>query len=68
MKVSEDAKDLVLRKSHFKILFYNVGLLTKNRKQRISLEHVLEHPWIAKVNRKIIELRRKSSDEGDKLK
>jgi len=54
-KVSDDAKDLVLR------------LLTKNRRERISLEHVLEHPWIAKSNKKITELRRKSSDEGDKL-
>jgi hypothetical protein len=31
------------------------------------LEHVLEHPWIAKINKRISELRRKSSDEGDKL-
>lgn len=35
--------------------------------QRISLEHVLEHPWIAKINKKITDLRRKSSDEGDKI-
>lgn len=47
--VSDDAKDLILRKCYviFNIL---LGLLTKNRKQRISLEHVLEHPWIAKIN------------------
>lgn len=42
-------------------------MLTKNRRDRISLEHVLEHPWIAKNNKKITELRRKSSDDGDKL-
>ena len=42
--------------------------MSKNRRQRISLEHVLEHPWIAKINRKITELRRKSSDEGDRIK
>ena len=35
-KVSDDAKDLVL------------SLLAKNKKQRITLEQVLEHPWIAK--------------------
>jgi len=28
---------------------------------------VLEHPWIAKINKKITDLRRKSSDEGDKI-
>lgn len=44
-----------------------IGLLTKNRKNRITLEHVLEHPWIAKINKKITDLRRKSSDEGDKI-
>ena len=44
-----------------------LGLLSKNKKQRISLEHVLEHPWIAKINKKITDLRRKSSDEGDKI-
>jgi len=44
-----------------------LGLLTKNRLERIKLEEVLEHPWIAKVNQKIFELRRKSSDEGDRL-
>jgi hypothetical protein len=41
--------------------------LTKNRKSRIILEHVLEHPWIAKLNKSITELRRKSSDDGDKI-
>lgn len=54
-KISDDAKDLVLR------------LLTKNKKHRISLEHVLEHPWIAKINKRITDLRRKSSDDGDKI-
>lgn len=28
---------------------------------------MLEHPWIAKPNKKISDLRRKSSDEGDKI-
>jgi hypothetical protein len=42
-------------------------LLAKNRKSRITLEQVLEHPWIAKINKKITELRRKSSDDGDKI-
>lgn len=65
-KVSDDAKDLVLSKNHHTFK-YLIGLLTKNRRERISLEHVLEHPWIAKSNKKITELRRKSSDEGDKL-
>lgn len=46
---------------------YYLGLLTKNRRERITLEHVLEHPWIGKINKKITDLRRKSSDEGDKL-
>jgi serine/threonine protein kinase len=63
-KVSDDAKDLVLSTN---ILLNLIGLLTKNRRERITLEHVLEHPWIAKSNKKITELRRKSSDEGDKL-
>ena len=52
----------------FIILFEILALLTKNRKQRISLEHVLEHPWIAKINKKITEMRRKSSDEGNRIK
>ena len=49
-------------------MFYDgLELLTKNRLERIKLEQVLEHPWIARVNQKIFELRRKSSDEGDRL-
>lgn len=49
-------------------MFYEgLELLTKNRLERIKLEQVLEHPWIARVNQKIFELRRKSSDEGDRL-
>ena len=48
-------------------MFKLLELLTKNRLERIKLEQVLEHPWIAKVNQKIYELRRKSSDEGDRL-
>jgi hypothetical protein len=28
----------------------DIELLTKNRVERIKLEQVLEHPWIAKVN------------------
>lgn len=36
--ISDEAKDLVRK------------LLTKNRLERIKLEQVLEHPWIAKVN------------------
>jgi calcium-dependent protein kinase len=50
-EISKDAKDLVSR------------LLTKSRTDRIKLEQVLEHPWIA--GKDIVELRRKSS--GDKL-
>ena len=53
--ISDEAKDLVRK------------LLIKNRTDRIKLEQVLEHPWIARVNQKIFELRRKSSDEGDRL-
>jgi len=29
---------------------------------------VLEHPWIAKRNKKIANFRKKSSDEGDRIK
>jgi hypothetical protein len=29
---------------------------------------VLEHPWIASSNKKITELRRKSSDDGDRIR
>ncbi len=29
---------------------------------------MLEHPWIAKSHKKMVEMRRKSSDEGDKMK
>jgi hypothetical protein len=42
-------------------------LLTKNRVDRIKLEHVLEHPWIARVNQRIYEMRRKSSDQGNRI-
>lgn len=55
-KVSDDAKELVL------------SLLNKNKKLRLPLDKVLEHPWIAKLNKKITDLRRKSSDEGDRIK
>lgn len=67
--ISDDAKDLVLSKSLNQICnnYIPIGLLTKNKKDRISLEHVLEHPWIAKPNKKISDLRRKSSDDGDKI-
>lgn len=65
--VSDDAKDLVLSNSFLIEFIIIIGLLTKNRRDRISLEHVLEHPWIAKINKKITDIRRKSSDEGDKL-
>jgi calcium/calmodulin-dependent protein kinase I len=63
-QISPEAKDIVKSKFYF---FIFLELLTKNRLERIKLEQVLEHPWIAKVNQKIFELRRKSSDEGDKL-
>jgi serine/threonine protein kinase len=53
--ISDDAKDLVLK------------LLTKNRKHRIKLLEVLDHPWIAKPNQRIMALRRKSSDENNKF-
>lgn len=68
LKVSEDAKDLVLSILSI-LLFYSfpLDLLRKNRRERLTLEHALEHPWISKLNRRITELRRKSSDEGDKL-
>jgi hypothetical protein len=33
----------------------------------MSLNHLLEHSWIAKANKKIMEMRRKSSDEGNKI-
>lgn len=46
---------------------YYLELLTKSRVDRIKLEQVLEHPWIANKHQKIFELRRKSSDEGDRL-
>lgn len=65
--ISDEAKDLV----RSNLISFNIALivelLIKNRSERIKLEKVLEHPWIAKVNQKIFELRRKSSDEGDRL-
>ena len=53
--ISDEAKDIVLR------------LLVKNRKNRMTLLEVLEHPWIMKHNKNLLQLRRKSSDEGNKL-
>ena len=50
---------------YFKFLL--LELLIKNRLERISLQNVLEHPWIAQANTKITELRRKSIDQGDRL-
>lgn len=53
--VSEEGKDLIFK------------LLRKNPKERITIDKVLEHPWITESNKSIRELRRKSSDCGDKL-
>ncbi len=53
--VSDDAKDIVLR------------LLVKNKRDRMTLPEVLEHPWIMKGSQNLLKLRRKSSDEGNKL-
>ena len=33
----------------------------------MKLQELLEHPWITKKGDKILELRRKSSDQGDRL-
>jgi len=58
-KISGEAKDLVLSK------LFNltpIGLLNKNKKHRMTLQEVLEHPWITKGDKKIVEMRRKSSD------
>ena len=59
-EITQDAKDIV--RSNKLTTFNSIGLLTKNKDERILLEEVLEHPWIAKVNQRIFELRRKSSD------
>ena len=47
--ISDEAKDLVRSKLYYHFT-YIIELLTKNRLERIKLEQVLEHPWIAKVN------------------
>ena len=54
-KVSDDAKEIVL------------GLLQKNKKNRMTLNQLLDHQWIAKTNKKLNEMRRKSSDQGNKI-
>ena len=46
--VSEQGKDLISK------------LLIKNRKQRIGITEVLEHPWILGNDKKITAMRRKS--------
>ncbi len=48
--VSNDAKELIK------------GLLQKDRHKRITLEEVLNHPWVTKRNQGIADLRRKSDD------
>lgn len=41
--------------------------LRKDRRKRISLKEVLEHPWITKSDKNLRELRRKSADGTDKF-
>jgi serine/threonine protein kinase len=53
--VSEESKDLIFK------------LLHKNPKQRMTIDQVLEHPWITESNKSFRELRRKSADCGDRL-
>lgn len=44
------------------------GLLQKNKKNRLTLKEVHDHPWVVKNQSKsLIDQRRKSSDMGDKL-
>jgi len=54
-QISPEAKELVSR------------LLEKDPEERISLELVLQHSWIIRGNKKLIQARRKSSATGDKL-
>lgn len=65
--VSLEGKDFIL--SIHSLLFNQIylGLLNKNRRERMTLEQTLEHPWIGIKNKKITELRRKSSNERDKI-
>ena len=53
--VSDKAKSLILR------------LLEKDRRKRMTLNELLETDWIAGANKKLIEMRRKSSDSGNKI-
>ena len=46
--VSDEGKDIISK------------LLIKNRKQRITITEVLEHPWILGNDEKITRMRRKS--------
>jgi serine/threonine protein kinase len=48
--ISDEAKDLVRSNLNILFLIHILELLTKNRLERIKLEQVLEHPWIARVN------------------
>ena len=42
-------------------------LLIKDKNKRMKIEEVLDHPWIVGQDKSIKELRRKSSDMGDKV-
>lgn len=53
--ISPEAKELCAR------------LLEKDPEERISLELVLQHGWIIRGNKRLIQARRKSSATGDKL-
>ena len=53
--VSDEGKDIISK------------LLIKNRKQRITITEVLEHPWILGNDEKITRMRRKSQDMQDKV-
>lgn len=53
--VSEQGKDLISK------------LLIKNRKNRMTITEVLDHPWILGNDKKITMMRRKSQDMQDKV-
>lgn len=50
--VSSEAKDLIKK------------LMEKDRTKRIRLEEVLDHPWIVKKQKSLVEMRRKSGEFG----
>lgn len=53
--VSASGKDLISK------------LLKKDRTQRMKIDQVLEHPWILGDDRNMQMLRRKSTDQGNKV-